>query len=107
MPLIPPCLLLLGAQLVIGQVNSQVTSPDWLQHHHQSAPSSIHGFPPEFLEHVANPQGLITSGDSDNNADVITYDDYDGVEAYNNDYSEFSNEPKVTFFGIFIPLHIE
>ena len=134
MLLLSPAIILIGGHFVVhGQ--QQQTNPDLLSTQastasgwsHDSNPASdwsqsngafsdwaraarsIHGFPPEFLDHVASPQGLISSSRNsyenninvkhenvevinENNEETVISADYNEVisERTPEDYSEFT-----------------
>ena len=57
----------------------------------ENAGRSIHGFPPEFLDHVANPQGLIKSDIKDDDNNNINVDENE-LTVISTDYNEINSE---------------
>ncbi len=133
MLLLSPTIILISGHFVVhGQQHN--TNPDWLSTQASTASSSwshesgsaydwsqsngafsdwaraarsIHGFPPEFLDHVASPQGLISSSRNsyennvnvknenvmnEDNEETVISADYNEVssESTPEDYSEFT-----------------
>ena len=124
MLLLSPTIILIGGHFVVHGQQQHNTNPDWLSTQASTASSSwsresgsaydwsqsngafsdwaraarsIHGFPPEFLDHVASPQGLISSSRNSyenninvKNENVINEDNEETVISA--DYNEVSSE---------------